>query len=188
MPESYIPEPFQFNPLKHHLAFIRGFISQEISNDDPEKNMDLVRKIRHIGTSVMDVYTGDLGIIQILEEVKGFLINKGLLQAGLFGEWAGNGFGDFRIITLSDSSQWTLKYHSGGERYVHLFPARSSPHSFRIKANTLNSALLYIIAIGKDYISDEDLNHARALAGLSPVKEVAESEAISELIEILRAQ
>jgi hypothetical protein len=188
MTDNFIPEPFQFNPLKHHLAFIREFIAQEISDENPEKNKDLVRKIRHIGTSVMDIYTGNLRIPEILEEVRGFLKNKGLLTAGLFADWTGKGFGDFRVITLSDGSQWTLKYHTGGERYVHLFPARSSPHSFRIKTNTLNSALLYIISIGKDYISDEDLNRARALAGLSPVKEVAESEAISELIEILRAQ
>jgi hypothetical protein len=69
---------------------------------------------------------------------------------------------------------------------VHIFPARLSPHTFRIKANTLKSAILYVIMIGKDYISEDDLNKARAMAGLSPVREVGDAEAVTEMIEILR--
>lgn len=93
---------------------------------------------------------------------------------------------DFRIVSLSDSSQWTLKYHNNEICYVHLFPARSSPHSFRVKSNTLKSALLYYILIGKDFITGDDLNKARALLGLSPVKNTVDTEAITEMIEILR--
>jgi hypothetical protein len=79
-----------------------------------------------------------------------------------------------------------LKYHNDKNRYVHIFPARNSLHSFRVKANTLKSAILYYILIGKDYITKDDLNRARALLGLSPVKGPAEAEAITEMIEILR--
>jgi hypothetical protein len=46
--------------------------------------------------------------------------------------------------------------------------------------------VLYIIVIGKDYVSEDDLNKARALAGLSPVRDVADTEAVTEMIEILR--
>jgi hypothetical protein len=35
-------------------------------------------------------------------------------------------------------------------------------------------------------VTEEDLNSARALIGLSPIKEVADTEAITEMIEILR--
>ena len=103
-----------------------------------------------------------------------------------FSEWTGKGYGDFKTITLSDRSVWTLKYHSDEKRFVHLFPARLSPHSFRVKANTLKSAILYYILIGKDFISCDDLNRARKYLGLSPVKDTAEAEAITEMIEILR--
>jgi len=78
------------------------------------------------------------------------------------------------------------KYHDNESRFVHIFPARSSPHTFRIKANTLKSAILYLVLIGKDYVSEDDLNKARALAGLSPIREVADAEAVTEMIEILR--
>jgi hypothetical protein len=50
----------------------------------------------------------------------------------------------------------------------------------------LKSAILYVIFIGKDFVNEDDLNTARALAGLSPVKEVADTEAVMEMIEILR--
>jgi hypothetical protein len=71
-------------------------------------------------------------------------------------------------------------------RFVHIFPARNSQHTFRVKANTLKSALIYNIIIGKDLVTGEDLNKVRALLGLSPVKDSIDSEAILEMIEILR--
>jgi len=50
----------------------------------------------------------------------------------------------------------------------------------------MKSAILYLVLIGKDYVSEDDLNKARALAGLSPIRDVADAEAVTEMIEILR--
>ena len=61
-----------------------------------------------------------------------------------------------------------------------------SPHTFRVKANTMKSAILYYIIIGKDYITGDDLNRARAFLGLSPVKNSAETKAITNMIDMLR--
>jgi hypothetical protein len=183
---SNISEPFQFNPLKHHLSFIKDFIARRLSENDTPDVRILVKELNHVGTSVMDVYNGSLTVRRIIKEVSLFLKSKNLGNEAVFSRWAGVNFKDFRIITLSDSSQWMLKYHNDRANYVHLFPARMSPHSFRVKANTLKSAILYNIVIGKDYISRRDLNRARALLGLSPVKDPAETEAITEMIEILR--
>ncbi|MEI6050932.1 MAG: hypothetical protein WCS03_18740 [Bacteroidota bacterium] len=36
------------------------------------------------------------------------------------------------------------------------------------------------------YVTEDDLNRARALIRLSPVREVTDTEAIMEMIEILR--
>ncbi|OFY68224.1 MAG: hypothetical protein A2V64_11980 [Bacteroidetes bacterium RBG_13_43_22] len=181
-----IPEPFQFNPLKHHLSFIRGFISNKLSEEERIDIKALVKELKHIGTSVMDVYTGILSVNQICDEVSEFLTSKRLIGCEVFIEWAGRKFSDFRTIAISDNSQWMLKFHDNESRYVHLFPARLSPHTFRVKANTLKSAILYYILIGKDFISADDLNRARTLFGLSPVKDPDETEAITEMIEILR--
>jgi hypothetical protein len=134
----------------------------------------------------MDVYTGAMGIAQILDEISKWLTAENVLDHDIFSKWAGTSSSDFRSFTASDGSVWILKYHNDPLRFVHIFPARLSRHTFRVKANTLNSALLYLILIGKDYITEVDLNLARAKAGLSPVKGITESEAISQLIETIR--
>jgi len=185
-PEYPIPEPFQFNPLKHHLAYIKEFISGKLAEEEGIDVNTLVKEARHIGTSVMDVYTGSLSVQEICGEIFGYIHKNRLDKIKSFSEWSGKGYGDFKTITLSDGSVWTLKYHSDEKRFVHFFPARESPHSFRVKANTIKSALLYYIFIGKDFISREDLNGARKYLGLSPVKNTNEAEAITEMIELLR--
>jgi len=184
--EVQIQLPFLFNPLKHHITYIKEFIDESQFSGKEIPNENTVKLIKHIGGSVMDVYAGELTVKEILSEVAGYLKKNRIAEKSLFAGWAGKEKNDFRVIELSDRSQWTVKYHDSEGRYVHLFPARFSPHSFRVKANTLKSAILYNICIGKDFISEDDLNGARALAGLSPVKDVIDSEAITEMIEILR--
>lgn len=178
-----IPEPFQFNPLKHHLAFIREFIA---SHEDGRTGPELLKSIKHIGTSVMDIYTGTLSTGEILKFVSDFLGKEGITDFEDFSHWAGTGISDFRILHLEDGSRWTLKFNNSRNRYIHIFPARASAHTLRVKANTLKSAVLYILVSGKDYVTEEELNNARALVNLSPVGEVAETESITEMIEILR--
>jgi hypothetical protein len=184
--EFQIPEPILFNPLKHHIGFIREFIFHrtEVNPDGDQKI--LIKELKHLGTSVMDVYTGSLLINEVCSEVIMFLQEKGLSNREYFSGWTVAGLNDFRIISLSDGSQWTLKYYDNNQRFVHIFPARGSPHTFRVKSNTLKSALLYYILIGKDFITGDDLNRVRPLLGLSPIRDPIDTEAITEMIEILR--
>ncbi len=166
---------------------IREFISERFTEEKSFDIKSLVRELKHIGTSVMDVYAGKLPVDKICKEVLEFLEENKLTGVKVFSKWTGTHFSDFRTVTLSDSSKWMLKFHNDETRYVHLFPVRLSPHTFRVKANTMKSAILYYILIGKDYISRKDLNYARSLLGLSPVKDPSETEAIIEMIEILRS-
>ncbi len=182
-----IPEPFQFNPLKHHLDFIRESISLKLDDDGKIEIPSLIKEIRHIGSSVMDVYTGSLSVMNICNETAHYLKLYNLDTAVNFSGWTGTAYSDFRTIILSDTSCWMLKYHDDAKRFVHLFPARLSPCSLRVKANTLKSGILYYVLIGKDYINREDLNTARKLLGLSPVKNTTEAEAITKMVEILRS-
>lgn len=185
--DDLITEPLLFNPLKHYLPFIKDFISHNISNPGSTGTPQIIRQLKHLGTSVMDVYTGKLSQGKIFNEITEFLNLRNLNSKEHFAEWVGTDCSNFRITTISDGSQWTLKYHENEKRYVHIFPARSSPFTFRVKSNTLKSAILYLILIGKDFVTEEDLNRARALTGLSPIKEIADSEAVAEMIEILRS-
>jgi hypothetical protein len=181
-----IKEPLLFNPLKHHLGFIKGFINLHADASSSDF-LPLTKEIKHIGGSVMDIYAGTLSVKNICREVEEFLIFKNLLDKQSFAVWAGIKTECFRIINLSDGSEWTLKYHNNEDRYVHLFPARSSQHTFRVKSNTLKSALIYTILIGKDLVTSDDLNKVRPLLGLSPVRDPIDTEAIVEMIEILRS-
>jgi hypothetical protein len=185
-PMNRIPPPLLFNTLKHHLGFIKKFINDNIDYGKMADNFSIIKELQHLGGSVMDVYSGTLTPHEICGETLFFLKTMMLSKKTLFAKWAGKGPKEHKTISLSDGSQWVLKYYNHEQRYVHSFPARLSPHTFRIKANTLKSAILYQIFIGKDYISEEDLNSARAVAGLSPVKDVFDTEAITEMIEILR--
>jgi len=181
-----IPEPFLFNPLKHHLGYIKEFINLRIDAESGFNIKILIKELKHLGTSVMDVYTGKIPVINICNEVNNYLKENKTANKELFSIWAGTKATDFKIISITDGSKWTIKFNDNNIRYVHFFPARSSPHSFRVKSNTLKSAVLYYIIIGKDYISNDDINKVRPLLGLSPVKDTLDTEAISEMIEILR--
>lgn len=181
-----ISEPFLFNPLKHHLGFIKEYIyfTTEESNTDIRA---LTRDLKHLGTSVMDVYTGSLSVKNICRQIEGFLRQKNLLTKESCSCWAGISSDSSKIIALTDGSQWTLKYSSNHRRYLHIFPARFSQHTFRVKSNTIKSALIYYILIGKDMVTRDDLNKVRALLDLSPIKDIYETKAILEMIDILRA-
>jgi hypothetical protein len=184
--DIHLPEPFLFNPLKHHLGYLREFVAMQADDGADTDQPAVIRELKHLGTSVMDIYTGTLSLAEICSEIKAFLTGKNLMNRQSFGAWTGRKLTDFRIIPLHDGSQWTAKYHDNCQRFVHIFPARGSMHSFRVKSNTLKSALLYCILIGKDFITGDDLNRVRPLLGLSPVKDPLDAEAITEMIEILR--
>jgi len=181
-----IPEPILLNPLKHYLPFIREFTNINSEKESYPGSKEFLKELRHLGTCVMDIYKGYIFPESIFQEISEFLKSNGLTGRTAYREWAGTSFSSHRIINLSDGSNWTLKYSDKGTRFVHLFPARYSQHTFRIKANTLKSAILYQVLIGKNFISEDDLNKVRALLGLSPIKEIADVEAITEMIEMLR--
>jgi hypothetical protein len=176
-----IPEPILFNPLKHHLGYLREYIYQKTEGSQACDQKSIIKELKHLGTSVMDVYTGSLPVNEICNEVVLFFQEKELSQSASFSGWIGTGMKDFRIISL-----WTLKYYENRLRFVHIFPARESRHTFRVKSNTLKSALLYCILVGKDFITGDDLNRIRPLLGLSPIRDPIDTEAITEMIEILR--
>jgi hypothetical protein len=181
-----IPEPILFNPLKHHLGFIRDFVSMRSEAHRNSSDKDLIRDLKHLGTSVMDVYSGVLSISKICREIIDFLLERKLTEKQVYSSWAGLKMNEYKVIPLSDGSEWTLKFHNNSFRFVHIFPARGSQNSFRVKSNTLKSALLYHIIVGKDYITGDDLNRVRPMLGLSPVRDAVDTEAIVEMIEILR--
>ena len=93
-----VPAPILFNPLKHHLAFIREFITEKIESGDQLT----VKELKHVGGSVMDVYSGNITPWEICEEILCFLKIKKLSKKALFRRWAGTEPREFKTIFLSD--------------------------------------------------------------------------------------
>ena len=184
--EIEIPEPFLFNPLKHYFQFIKDYINVKTGEEKYPGSRTFIKELKHLGTCVMDIYKGKLSPGKIFKEITDYLESNSISAREPYQKWTGKDYTSYRIVTLSDGSQWTLKYFNHDTRYVHIFPARSSRYTFRIKANTLKSAIIYQVLIGKDYITEDDLNRTRALVGLSPIKNIADTEAVTEMIEILR--
>ena len=137
--DNQIPEPFLFNPIQHHLGFIKNFTNFNADNAITDIQ-SLTRDIKHVGRSVMDIYTGLLSIRSICIEAEGFLKKNSITGRESYSVWTGTTVDSFRTISLSDESQWTLKYHDNPLRYIHIFPARNSRHTFRVKGNTRKSA------------------------------------------------
>jgi len=171
---------------KHHLGFIRTFAETSGKNDNTLSDNEVIKTLKHIGNSVMDVYKGKTDVSGICMEICRFLLTTGNIKRDFFEAWVGGKMKDHRVLTLSDGSEWMVKYFNSPSRYVHIFPSRGSRHSFRVKSNALKTALIYYIKTGKDYVTRDDLNKVRPLLGLSPVSNTEETKAIIEMIEILR--
>jgi hypothetical protein len=175
-----IPYPIMFNPVKHHLAFIKGLIHNNIHS-----GTNILEIISHAGTSVTDIYTGYLGIDNICGHVLSFLSANSLSSIEVFRKWTGEKRQDFRKIVLTDGSEWTLKYFNNSDRYVHLFPARYSINSVRVKATSLKTAVFWLSQPSVNEINLENLNRVRFIAHLSPVKSLAEVKALTDMIALL---
>ena len=122
-----------FNALKHHRGFIRRQLQDVTMNVLPER-------LKVLGNSQMDIYYGVLDLPALFSEVVHILTATGLSdEAGYLQRLKDSG--GYIEITLSDSSRWILLHGIEPGRYIHLHPARYSPHSIRVKATVLKTAL-----------------------------------------------
>jgi hypothetical protein len=180
--------PFLFCPLKHHLGYIKRFSSFYAGLFKGNlKDDNLLRELKHIGGSVTDVYSGGLAIDDIGREILVFLDESAVVSKPDFAHWCGSSCSNYKCLTISDGSEWVLKFEDNDSRWVHIFPARNSPHSFRIKANTLKTAVCFCIITPTCQITEESVNIAREMVGLSPVNDIIDAEAVKEMIDIIKS-
>lgn len=185
MNEIPLPEPVLFHPLKHHLLYIRQFIRS--ASLYPEAGIKA--RLQTIGASQLDLYTGRLTPYCIGQEVVAFLNAYHILQAEAFREYLAETENSYRVINLSDGTDWILRWGVQDNRYVHLHPGRYAKNTLRIKATTLKTAIAFLIAtfITKAEINIDLINRARVdLLGLSGVKDLNASEGLMRLIALLQ--
>jgi hypothetical protein len=170
-----------FNGLKHH----RGYIRRVLGDMGLEMLPD---RLKVLGNSQMDIYYGQLDIPVILDEVINKVRDAGITDEASYLRWLKDK-GGYIDITLSDSSRWILLHGTEPGQYIHLHPARYSPHSMRVKAAVLKTAMACMIARPDGSQPDlVTLNHIRKdILGLSPVKDLARCEHLWQVTAMLNA-
>jgi hypothetical protein len=135
----------------------------------------------------MDMYAGQLSTAVIFTEIR-----EQLLQAGVHNRLDYEAFlaqrQHYATLVLSDTSRWILRLAADKSSYIHLHPGRYSPHTFRVKAAALKTALAWWIARQHHLLTGDllkDLNDLRSGLGLSPLRNVAESSHILEIMSLL---
>jgi hypothetical protein len=163
------PENILFNALKHH----RGFICRQLQQASIPSLPDLLKTL---GNSQMDIYYGALDLPALYNEVITLVPTDNYLS------WLNGGY---KEITLSDTSRWVLLHGTEPGKYIHLHPARYSPHSLRVKATILKTAIAIIVTgITPDLNA---VNHIRqSVLALSPVKSMEQCEHLWEVLEMLK--
>jgi len=133
--------PINLNCWKHHAGFIK-------------KQMESVREINEleelkvyllkIGESQMDLYFGDYFPEKISEQILDSLHQNKIFLCEKYRNWLLKDGKDYQLVELKDKSIWTLRLGENPERYVHVHPGRYSPHTVRVKATTLKTAILIL--------------------------------------------
>lgn len=183
---AQLPAPVLFHPLKHHLGYIKAFVAQSPTSPETE----LKAALQTIGSSQLDLYMGPLSPLEIAQEVLQYLEDRRLQHPVLYQEHLLAAGTAYRLITLSDKTEWVLRWGVVEARYVHLHPARYSKHTLRVKANVLKTAIAAAIAAkrrGENPRAEAHIiNEVRAAwVALPPVKESSVSEGLSHILRLL---
>lgn len=187
--EENIPIPILFNCRKHHKNFIREKISCYFEIGESGLEM-LKRDLLQIGNSQLDLYLGKLAPRKISYQIKKKLKSRNLIEKESYVNWILSSRKQYRMISLSDKSKWTLRIGDDKSRYVHIHPGRYSINSIRIRALTLKTAIIYSY-LKKIYLNDIDelrmLNDLRnKILDVPPLKTLSKSKSLIKTIEILR--
>jgi len=184
---NIIPEPFNLNPLKHHMGYIKSFTVRCGDISEEEIKEDIIPVLRHLGTSVADIYTGRLQLDEIIAEFNILRMNEGLNSEESFLQWIAQTNTGYRKYSLSDSSHWVVKYLADNHRYFHIFPGRNIVWTVRSRGNSLKTAILYNILFDKGDILLNDLNSVRRMLSLSPLRSTESASSIINDIRMLQS-
>ncbi len=175
--------PVTFNTYKHHFRFLLGKI-EGWKNQDWEQ---IEKELLGIGENLADLYTGRFSVGEILFECAEFFKKNRIFSKDVLLSWL-NPL-EYRKITLGDSSVWIIKAGNDKEKYIHIHPAKKSPHSIRVRAATLKTVITLMILTDEfpQHLNEglETVNRVRTqYLHLSPVKSLQRGQGIYQLWEL----
>jgi hypothetical protein len=181
------PHPVLLNTWKHHAGWIRWRVGVAAASG-AEAVAALPREMAVVGTRLMDLYTGPLTPAEVGEHVLAQLREAGRVEFEPLSAWLA-ARNEFAMIELPDSSKWTIRLGPAGGRYLHLHPGRWVPHTMRVQANTLKSAVMaraHASLTGGNPADPAVVNAARQkYLGLLPVRELAADAGLGAVIAAL---
>lgn len=184
-----IPTPINFNCWKHHAGFIKKQIESIHQKSDLEKLRSYLLKI---GESQMDLYCGRHSPGEIAEKIIQQLKKKNILSEKSYHHWLVEKGDDYQLMTLDDRSVWTLRKGKEESRYVHIHPGRYSPHTRRVKALTLKTAIFYLCyeRIGDAVLPELDLINKIRIEYLNepPLKTISVESGLGKLLNQFRSK
>lgn len=185
--DNSLPPPINFNCWKHHTGLIKQQIALVKTGEDVE---EISKHLLRIGESQMDLYFGKLSPSDISKQIISHLKKEKIFYYDEYVGWITNDGDDYKLLYLSDKSIWTLRQSENQERYVHIHPGRYSPHTIRVKATTLKTAILilYFKQSGEiKLIETETANYIRKkYLNEPPIKSFSGASGLRRLVELLR--
>lgn len=184
---AQFPAPILFHPLKHHLGHIKAFVERSAATPEAEIKAALLT----IGGSQLDLYTGPLSPLQIATEVLQYLQKRHLQQPVAYQRYLAIAGAAYRLVSLSDGTDWVMRWGVVEGRHVHLHPARYAKYTLRVKANVLKTAIAAVIAANKSAetpaMDTQFINKVRAeWLALPPVKDLSLSEGLAGMIALIK--
>lgn len=177
--------PLLMNLWKHHLKYIQSQISQFTQTKEIEK---LNKTLLILGDSQMDMYVGDLLPHKIGEEILAILAQKELLARDKYEQWLETKNG-YQLISIADTSNWTLRLGNIEGYFVHIHPSRYANNTIRVKANALKTAILAITWAGienRSPFSLDVINYVRThFLAESPLQKIDTQNGIGKIISFL---
>lgn len=186
--KSCTKAPVMLNGWKHHHGFLLDQVRRWVKK--PEQMFPLfVAKLKMLGESQFDIYTGKLLPGEIAFDVKEKLEGFNVYEQDAYIKWIERSPNLYWQISISDGSEWTLRQcdESVEDYYIHTHPSRHSVYTHRLKANPLRTALATLVMANMRQEKPNMilLNKVRQeFLGLSPVTKILAKEIFATLNEI----
>ena len=184
----HLPHPALLNCWKHHAGWIREQIAAAASAGSAGVAA-LPAEMAVVGSRLMDLYTGSCSPAQIAECAFARLKAHDVFEYEALAKWLA-GQGEYAMFELPDGSRWTVRLGPADGRYIHLHPGRWVPHTMRVQANALKSAVMahaHAKFVGADASDLAVVNEARErYLGLLPVRELTGDGGLGAVIAALK--
>jgi hypothetical protein len=184
--DCYEPIPFRFSHWKHHLNWVCSELEYLKNNAENEVARDLFfTSVEILNSNYIDIYTGSLSPNEILESIEIELNGKELLNKTAYSNWVGTD--GYKVLKLKDGSEWILREGISEEYYIHIHPARFTPHSIRLHGNSYKTALILYVLYERPWEFDLSVINPIRLKylKLSPLKRIDKEDKISIAIKVI---